>query len=125
MSVTNHGDKVVLTAAADYTTKKYYLVKQTSDLVATLCTAITDKVLGAIANKPKAGESVEIAGVSRGSTFLVKLGGTVSVGDELSSATDGRAIVATGSGTRVFGIAMQDGVANDVIEVRSSERLIP
>ena len=45
----------------------------------------------------------------------VKLGGTVSQGDDLTAGADGCAVKAT-AGDRIFGMALQDGVADDVIE---------
>lgn len=44
----------------------------------------------------------------------VQLGGTVSRGDELTAGTDGKAVKAA-AGNKIFGMALQDGVADDVI----------
>jgi hypothetical protein len=44
----------------------------------------------------------------------VKLGGTVTRGDKLTSDAYGRAITATTEGQRVVGIAMKSGIVDDI-----------
>lgn len=124
MSVTNHGDKLNLAAAADLSTFQHCLVKQTSDTQVNVATAATDKVVGVLQNKPKSGETASIANVSAGSTFKVKLGGTVTRGARLTANASSVAVAATqtASGTAPavysFGEALQAGVTGDIIEVR-------
>ena len=61
MAVSNSPRSLNLSAAADLSTKQYYLVKQTSDTACNLSSAATDKVLGSLQNKPRSGETAEIA----------------------------------------------------------------
>lgn len=124
MSVSNHGDKLNLAAAADLSTFQHCLVKQTSDTQVNVATAATDKVCGVLENKPKSGETASVANISAGSTFKVKLGGTVAVGQRLTANSSSVAIAATktadgtGPTTYSFGEALQAGVTGDIIEAR-------
>ncbi|MEY2686662.1 MAG: hypothetical protein RL375_860 [Pseudomonadota bacterium] len=73
----------------------------------------TDKVLGTSDELDHvAGEMVDIA---VGPVPKVRLGGTVAVGDALTSNATGAAIVTTTIGHRYIGFAEQAGVSGDVI----------
>jgi hypothetical protein len=63
---------------------------------------------GAAANYPS---SVQIGGI-----MLVKLGGTVTAGDKVSSGASGVGNTAT-SGDHVLGVALESGVSGDYIPV--------
>jgi hypothetical protein len=115
MATYNTGDRISLKAAADYSTKQFYLVKQTAEDTATLAGAGED-VIGAIQDKPKAGQTASIAAVHAGSTFKVILGATVVLRAPLKSDANGAAITAV-STNKAFGRALQAGVAGDIIEV--------
>lgn len=85
-------------------------------------TAKTDPVIGVTnyIGAPK-GTTVD---VNVDNVGKVKLSGTVAAGDDLTAVADGQAAKATAptygassaAGDRVFGMALQDGVAGDVIE---------
>ena len=124
MAVSNSPRSLNLSAAADLSTKQYYLVKQTSDTACNLSSAATDKVLGSLQNKPRSGETAEIAVEGN---FKVILGGTVAVGAPLVSDSNGKAVSATQAtagaqpGSWVFAVARQAGVLGDIIEVEGAK----
>lgn len=59
---------------------------------------------------------VEVAIPGGGGEAL--LGGSVSMGQELVSHTDGSLVVAQAAGDKVIAIAMEDGVSGDIISVQ-------
>jgi len=110
-------------AAADYSAKQYFIVKQSGDATATLASAATDWLLGVIMNTPKSGENVEVFGRQGGGTGKVVLGGTVTRGAFLTADAAGKAVATTTVGNEVLGRAIQAGVAGDIIEfIPSSQR---
>lgn len=107
-------------AAADYSAKQYFIV-WVANGVATLADDADqpgESIMGAIMNKPQAaaGAAVEVAMPHGGGTAKVKCGGSVSAGDQLTTDSAGKAVTTTTSDDYVFGLALQDGDANDVIE---------
>lgn len=109
---------IALTPAADYTTKEGYTVNVASG-TATLSTSATTPVRGVIlegaATTGKA--TVGILGSFEG-TAKGKLSGTVTAGDRLQQAADGTLVTDAGTGSRVIvGVAIEDGVSGDLIEV--------
>lgn len=111
------------TPAADYLTKKGYLVTLSGN-TATLSASATVRARGVIleGNRSSAGYATEevtvgILGAVAG-TVPMKLSGTVTKGDALQQHTDGTVITDAGSGSRVIvGIALESGVSGDIIEV--------
>lgn len=75
--------------------------------------AATDKLLGTSDELAHvAGEMVDFA---VGPVPKVRLGGTVAVGDALTSDASGAAIATTTTGNRVIGFAEVAGAAGDVV----------
>lgn len=75
--------------------------------------AATDKLLGTSDELDHVtGEVVDIA---VGPVPFVKLGGTVAVGDWLTSDASGRAIATTTTGNQVIGRAELAGVSGDIV----------
>ncbi len=85
----------------------------TNDGEVKLTSAATDPVIG-ITNYIGAPEGTTVD-VNISNLGKVKLAGTVSKGDELTATAEGKAVKAD-TGDRVFGMALQDGVAEDVVE---------
>jgi hypothetical protein len=85
----------------------------------------TKVVVGAAATDKLIGVSDSIGGAT-GDTIdvildgiaLVKAGGTVAMGDLITSDGTGQAIATTTASNRVIGVAMEDGVSGDLIGVR-------
>lgn len=75
-----------------------------------------DKVIGILQNTTTdADEEAEVA--LPGGGAVAKLGGSVSFGDELSCHTDGTLIKVSAANKIVIAVAMEDGVADDLIAV--------
>jgi surface antigen len=78
-------------------------------------TAATDRICGVFTEVgAKVGEIVDVVHDGRPG---VKLGGTVALGDKLTTNASGQAIATTTAGNRVLGVADSDGVSGDVIPV--------
>lgn len=79
-------------------------------------TAATDKAIGICQNEiTAADEEGEVA--LPGGGAVAKLGGTVSFGDELVANSAGKLVKATAQHDIVIAVAMEDGVADDLIGV--------
>jgi hypothetical protein len=110
-----------LSAAAN----KNKLLKQTATGVV-LCTALGDRVIGVLTNKPLAGKPAQIAviGVAK-----CQAGAVVAAGDFVKTDATARAITCAGeaAGTLVeaFGIALEAaGAAGDMISVLLTRAVI-
>lgn len=117
MSQSVDSNEVTRPAGADLSTKKYYIVKQEADGDFVLASAATDSIAGVLQNKPGSGEA---ALVRFGGTSKVIAGGTVAVGDWLTTDANGKAVATTVDGDLTIGRAMTAGVANDIVEVQVS-----
>jgi hypothetical protein len=114
-------------AGADLSGKSYHIVKQVADATqpggrtVVLATGATDDVFGVLNNTPSKGDVANVCARNGEGTFKVVLGGTVALGDRLTSDANGAAVTATATGTypstaQVFGVAQEAGVAGQVIE---------
>jgi hypothetical protein len=89
-----------LTAAGDLSTKQYYFVKLASAKTVTVCTAVTDKPIGVLQNKPSAaGQAAEIVAIG-----VTKLSGDANLnfGDSIGTSVDGQAAAYTASDTTKY-----------------------
>lgn len=81
-----------------------------------ICSAATDKIIGISQTAPTAAdEMIEVA--TNGGGAKAKLGGTVSMGDKLTSDASGLLVATTTENDNIVAVAMEDGVANDIIGV--------
>ena len=92
-------------AAADLTTKRYFLVKRTSTTEVNLCGA-GEVALGVLINKPDTGEPADVQCIAYG---RVEAGGTFAIGDPLKSDANGKAVVAATVHDHTIGYADQAG----------------
>lgn len=109
------GKRISLAAGADLSAKQFFLLKLDASADAVLAAAGTDKIIGVLQNDPKSGEAADIA-VAPGIT-KVDLGGTVAIGDEITSDASGKGVVSTSAGDRMIGQALRAGVSGDIVEV--------
>lgn len=78
--------------------------------------ANTDRCVGVAQNEATAsGQLVEVALPGGGAKG--KLSETTSAGNDLCSHTDGTLAIVNASGDQIIGIAMEDGVAGDLINI--------
>lgn len=103
-------------AGADLTGKTNYVVKLDTDGNIVLSALGANQHVGVLQTEGVDGENVSFRTVNAAGTGKVILGGTVSSRmTELTSDTAGKAVGAS-SGDWVFGLNLDTGVANDVVE---------
>lgn len=88
-----------------------------------VATAATDKIIGVTVGAIAAGETGTIRLRSAQGTMKVKLGGTVAVGDRITSNGAGALITTTTAANEVVGVALEAGVSGDFIEAMPSLNL--
>lgn len=118
MAVKGPLETYTLEAAADLSGKQYHIVRlSAADKCDQASYNLDTNIIGVLQNKPQAGEFATIAdgGISK-----VVAGGTVSVGNPVTTNGSGRAVAVTsGSNARVIGTALEAASADgDVISVR-------
>ncbi len=93
--------------------------KGANDQTVAIASAATDKIIGVGQNVVAAiGSEFELSEVAiNGGGAKIKLGGTVAVGDLVTSDASGFGVATTTANDRVVGVAMEDGVAGDVIGI--------
>ena len=79
--------------------------------------AATDKLVGTTLDQAAAGQTITVRLRSAAGTLSVKLGGTVSVGDAVTSNASGAGVATTTAGDQILGYALEAGVSGDVIEL--------
>lgn len=85
-----------------------------------LAAAGTDKSIGILQNSPKAGGTANVRMRSGGSTAQVIAGGTVNIGDPVTSDSSGHAVVTTTAGHQILGYALYAAASGDVFEIELS-----
>lgn len=100
-----------INAGADLTGKVGLAVKLDTDGKAILAT--NDDAIGILRNDGKAGEEV---GVAVFGEAKAQVGGAVNAGDQLMATAGGKLQVVT-DGKKAIAVALEKGVANDIIAV--------
>lgn len=85
--------------------------------------AATDKLIG-VSDNIGATAAEESFDVILDGIALVKCGGVVAIGDLVTSDATGQALATTAATNRWIGMAMEDGVAGDLIGIRLSPGLV-
>lgn len=123
MAVYTESSHVTRPAGADLSSSQYYIVKLQADSTYSprsviLASAATDVLMGVIANVPDSGAGSDVDVVTRNAsgTFKVICGGTIAIGDALTSDANGKAITTTSSGNHVLGYAQEAGASGQIIE---------
>lgn len=118
MAIKTVGPTKTFKSAGDLDGKQNYVVYVSAKGEVTIGSAATHKVMGTVVNKPQAGAgaNIEVQLPTGGSTGKVIAGGSISIGDKLTSDSAGKAVATTSSGNYVFGIALEPADANDVFE---------
>lgn len=115
MSQFVEGFKKTLAAGASLVGKEFYIGKLNSSGDLVVAAAAADIIVGIIRTEAASGEAAQYQFLG---TAKVKLGGTVAVGDAITSDAAGKGIATTTDGNRTIGIALEAGVANDIVEVQ-------
>lgn len=115
-------DESFIDSSGDLQTKQFYIVKLDTATQGgvLLAAAASDQIIGVLQNKPGTGSIsgvnhaavVRILGISK-----VIAGGTVAVGDWLTSDANGKAVATTTAGDYVIGRSLNAGSSGDIISV--------
>lgn len=91
-------------AAADLSAKQYHIVEMTAANKVNVCNAATDKPIGILQNKPKAGEAaiVRMLGISK-----VIADAELAVGDNYGTSADGQAVAKVAAGDLILGRVLE------------------
>lgn len=118
MATTTYGPTKTFKSAASLVDKRYYVVYVSAKGVVTIGSAATQKPLGTIVNKPQAGvgANIEVQLPTGGSTGKVIAGGTIAIGDKLTTDSAGKAVATTSAGNYVFGVALEPADSGDIFE---------
>lgn len=118
MATTTDGKTKTFKSAGDLSGKQNCIVYVSAKGVVTIGSAATQKPLGTIVNKPQAGvgANIEVMLPQGGGTGKVIAGGSISIGDKLTTDSAAKAVATTTPGNFVFGIAIEPADANDVFE---------
>lgn len=109
--------EITRAAGADLSAKRYYIVKLDTAGAIVLAAAATQNIVGVLQNKPQSGE----AGIYRfGGTTKVIAGGTIAIGDWVTSDSAGKAVATTTDGDITIGRALESAVSGDIFEVQMS-----
>jgi len=111
-------DFEITKVAGELMTQQYYIVQLDASGNIEYGEGATDKIVGVLQNKPRAGEAAlyRFAGTSK-----VVASGAISIGDWLTSHANGRALTTTTDGNLVIGRALEAATAaGDIIEVQLS-----
>lgn len=115
MSQAINSTEKTLEAAADLSTKQYFIVKVDTNGKLALASSALDPIVGVLQNKPIAGEG---ALYRFGGTSKVKLGGTVAAGAWVTTDANGEGVATTTDGNITVGMALEAGVDADIIELQ-------
>jgi hypothetical protein len=114
------GNHFSAVAVADLSALQYKIMKLDSTGKVAAATAATDVIIGVLDNTPVLGELASVWLRSSNGTFKVKLGGTVAIGDAVTSDGSSAGIATTTAGNQILGYAVQAGVSGNIIEVMPS-----
>lgn len=118
MATTTDGKTKTFKSAASLVDKQFYIVYVNAKGIVTIGSAATQKPLGVIVNKPQAGigRNIEVMLPMGGGTGKVIAGGSISIGDKLTTDSAGKAVATTTAGNFVFGIAIEPADSGDIFE---------
>ena len=98
-----------LKAAADLSSKQYYLVELTAADTVNECNGVTDRPIGVLQNAPKSGEPAEVCALG---VTKINSDAALSVGDQIGTAADGQAAAyVPGTGTTKYIVDMVIGAS--------------
>lgn len=111
----------VFKSNSDFSAKQFHFAKLASGTNIAQAGA-AEKAIGVVMNKPIVNDDAEVALLGGGA--LVKLAGTVAAGDSVKSDADGKGVVGA-TGNWCPAVALEAGVAGDVISVLLNGHFIP
>lgn len=95
-------------------------VKLNSTLQVIPASAATDKIIGVVNQDVTNGWSTDVRLRSATGTICIKAGGTIAIGDAVTSDTAGLGVATTTAGNQIIGYALEAGVAGAQVELLPS-----
>lgn len=120
----NHGPFITRIAGADLSASSYRICVQQADRTVVVANAATQNFIGVLHFVQKAGGEVSVLARNASGTFKVVAGGTIALGDALTSDANGAAITTTTSGNEVIGYAQEAAVSGQVLEYLAAFRKV-
>jgi hypothetical protein len=117
MSQSIRGFEKTRKCSEDLSAKQFYIVQQDANGDVEVAEGATDLLLGVLQNDPKSGEGATYRFIG---TSKVIAGGTIAVGDWITTDANGKAVATTTDGDVVIGKALEAAVTNDIFEVQLS-----
>jgi hypothetical protein len=102
-------------AGEDMTAKQFYIVQLAADGDVEVGEGATDLLVGVLQNTPDSGEQATYRFLG---TSKVIAGGTVAIGDWVTTDANGKAVATTTDGNITIGRALQAAVSGDIFEVQ-------
>lgn len=99
----------------DLSAKQFYIVQQDANGDIEVAEGATDLLVGVLQNAPASGEMATYRFIG---TTKVIAGGTIAVGDWVTTDSAGKAVATTTDGDVVIGKALDAAVASDIFEVQ-------
>lgn len=106
-----------LVCSEDLSSKQYYIVQLDATGLLEVAEGATDLVVGVLQNAPESGQAARYRFLG---TTKVVAGGSVSVGDWVTTDGNGKAVATTTDGNVVIGRALTAADSGDTIEVQLS-----
>ena len=104
----------VFVSNSDFSSKQFHFAKLASGTNIAQAAA-GEKAIGVVMNKPAINDDAEVALLGGGA--LVKLAGPITAGQSIKSDVNGAGVVASTNGDWCPAIALESGVAGDVVSV--------
>jgi hypothetical protein len=104
-------------AGADLSTHQFKFVELDSNGAVVLAGAAGQDCLGVLLNKPKSGESCQIADIGGGSIVKVVASAAIALEARVSSAADGRAVTAVATHHVLGKALLASAAAGEIIPV--------
>ncbi|MET4003863.1 hypothetical protein ABIB48_002601 [Arthrobacter sp. UYCu511] len=116
MTAFQTGERTTRIAGEDLTGKRYQLVKLDANEKVVLASAATDAILGVLDTDAKAGDVVDVVLLNGVGTFKVRLAANTVKDAYLTSDANGKAVLTSTAGDRVFGRLIRAGKAGEIAE---------
>jgi hypothetical protein len=98
-------------AGADLTGKLHYFVKLSADFTVVLATAGTEAIVGVIREEANIGKPVTVQYGGMGKAIA---GGAITVGQRITSDSNGKAVATAVGGDIVVGLALMNANVGDI-----------
>lgn len=117
MSQSVKGFEKTLVAGEDLSSSQFFIMQLSATGALEIGEGATDLIVGVLQNTPESGQNATYRFLG---TSKVKAGGSISIGDWVTSDANGKAVATTTDGNIVIGRALEAADDGDIIEVQLS-----